>query len=112
MFDTDQLGDEDKMKDTILEALIAKMEDVIGSGRLAPPAPAEDKGLAVQVQAPDKESLQEGLDKAGDVLNKVPGDLAAGGDEDDNKTDDERLAELLDGSSPEDDEDEKNKFRS
>jgi hypothetical protein len=104
----DNLGDDDKdLKDAILQSLIDKMEDIMGSdSRLAGP----DKGMAVQVQAPDKEGLQEGLAKAGDVLDKAPEGLGAPAD-DDQKSDDERLAELLDGEGGSGDEEDEEKKR-
>jgi len=89
------------IKEKLLEELIAKMSDA-GSDRMKP------KGLGVEVQAPDKEHLAEGLDKAKDLLSKSDApELEASEpspehDSDSSEEDDEqRLLALL-----EDDEDE------
>jgi len=54
---------EQMIKEKLLEELISKMSDA-GGDRMKP------KGLGVEVQAPDKEHLAEGLDKAKDLLGK------------------------------------------
>lgn len=101
---TDDL--EQMIKERLLEDLINKMSDKRGEG-LAP------KGMAVQVAAPDKEKLAEGLDKAKEELPHLPeaseGDEAeaaghegAGdGQEDD---DEQRLLALLGEHDEDDDE--------
>jgi hypothetical protein len=120
MFDSEHEGmdDEQKMKDQILDALIEKMEDVM-SGRLAPSG--AEHGMGVQVEAPDAEHLKEGLEKASDIVTQAgdpehahAGPAAGQDDEEGEKSDDERLAELMDGeggSGDEDEEDDKDKFR-
>lgn len=83
------------IKEKLLEELIEKMSSA-GGDRMKP------KGLGVEVQAPDKEHLAEGLDKAKDLIQK-PGESepSEGGEEDD----EQRLMALLD-----DDDDEKDKY--
>lgn len=75
---------EQMIKEKLLEGLIDKMSGGMAD-RMKP------KDLGVEVQAPDKEHLAEGLDKAKDILGK---DVASddGGDEDD----EQRMLELLD----------------
>lgn len=103
-----------EMKDKILQDLIEKMEDVLSEG-MKP----EQKGMAVEVAAPDKAHLAQGLDKAKDVLQHAPVPDVAGSKEatpsnmepsipsgDEDKSDEERLEDLL---GDEDDEDEDNR---
>lgn len=96
---------EQKIKEKLLEDLITKMSDSNGD-RIKP------KGLAVQVAAPDKEKLAEGLDKAKSVLGSVPdsGDMPSGdgitSDPSDDDSDEARLMQLL-SSEDDDDEDDK-----
>lgn len=88
---------EQKIKQDLLLDLISKMSDQSGE-RLKP------KGLAVEVAAPDKSKLAEGLDKAKGVLGSVPEPDDVGSSSSSNEDDDEqRMMELL---SKEDDEDE------
>lgn len=107
MFDEGNNSGPDDLKNKILSDFMDYLLDRGGSelaSKLAPPMdPAQDKGLAVEVQAPDKEHLQDGLEKAGDVLDKVP-DMQSAASPDDGKSDDEKLADLL-ASEDEDDED-------
>lgn len=90
---------EQMIKEKLLEDLISKMSDGMGE-RMKP------KGLGVEVQAPDKEHLADGLDQAKSLLGKggeLPGlggkDMPAEGGDDD----EERMLQLL----SEDDDDEK-----
>lgn len=101
------MHDDDKdtmMKDKILAALIDHIEDILGNDL------KKKKGLAVQVAAPDKESLAAGLDKAKDVVQHDP-EALDGDDEDsheseDDDSDEARLAALLGGDSEDDEDDE------
>lgn len=77
------------IKEKLLEELIEKMSSA-GGDRLRP------KGLGVEVEAPDKAHLADGLDKAKDLL----GAKEQASSEDD---DEQRLLELL----GEDDDEEK-----
>lgn len=89
---------EHMIKQRLLEDLIEKMSDKHGE-RLGP-----EKGMAVQVAAPDKSKLAEGLDKAKGILSSMPMDHEEeGGDEP--ESDEERLMELMHGED-DDDEDE------
>lgn len=89
---------EQMIKEKLLEDLISKMSDGMGE-RMKP------KGLGVEVQAPDKEHLADGLDQAKSLLGKggdLPGlgkDMPSEGGDDD----EERMLQLL----SEDDDDEK-----
>lgn len=83
------------IKEKLLNELIDKMS--VGDDRMKP------KGLGVEVQAPDKEHLAEGLGKAQDLLSKGPEGDASGGDDDE-----ERMLELL--SSDDDDDEEGKKY--
>lgn len=90
---------EQRMKEKILESLMDYLTDN-EAGRMKP------KGLGVEVQAPDKEKLQEGLDKAKDLVGKADmpeGMDAAPHDED---SDEQRLMDLL----GDDDDDDKKGF--
>lgn len=91
----DQL--EQMIKEKLLNELIDRMDSSSGD-RMKP------KGLGVEVQAPDKAHLAEGLDKAKDLLDKgsAPETEMGGGDSED---DEQRLMALLD-----DDDDEKGKY--
>lgn len=82
------------IKERLLNELIDKMS--VGDDRMKP------KGLGVEVQAPDKEHLAEGLDKAKDLLSKgeAPEMDAEPSDHGD---DEERMLELL---AQDDDDDE------
>jgi hypothetical protein len=84
------------IKEQLLQELIGKMSD--GDDRMKP------KGLGVEVQAPDKEHLADGLDKAKDLLASgaapEPSDEGSGSDDDE-----ERMLQLL----AEDDDDEEKK---
>ena len=108
MFDLDK---DSELKDQILQMLIDHMEDRMGDSMR--PGDAEDgKHMAVEVAAPDKAHLAEGLDKAKEVLAHAPDvsdakspDEEQGSDEDD---DADRLAELL-GESDDDEDDEDDK---
>lgn len=103
--------DDDKLKDMLLESLIEKMEDILGDGMK--PGESHDtmmpeKGMSVEVAAPDKGALSDGLDKAKDVVDRgalpeMGGKSGVDDEEDDGKSDAERLAALL---GDEDDEDE------
>lgn len=82
---------EDMIKQKLLEDLIDQMGNKSGD-RLMP------KGLAVQVEAPDKDHLSAGLDHAKDSLSQVPEPGEEGGDDDD-------LSRLMEMAGKEDDED-------
>ena len=90
---------EQKMKERLLESLIEHMSDKM-SDHMKP------KGMAVEVAAPDKEHLAEGLNKAKDVLGHDESDVDEGeitGDHgDDDMSDEERLEALLEGDEDED----------
>lgn len=87
---------EQMIKEQLLKDLIGKMSDKSGE-RLQP------KGMAVEVAAPDKSKLAEGLDKAKDVLGSS-GDLADGGDTGSHgeEDDEQRLMQLLEDEEDED----------
>lgn len=89
----------DDMMQMIKERLLSELIDKMSSGddRMRP------KGLGVEVQAPDKAHLAEGLDKAKDILGKAPGDEAPEQDSDD---DEARMLALL----SKDDDDDEDKF--
>ncbi len=103
------------MKDKILEQLIEKMEDLIGGGLKDRSGLQDHSGLAVEVQAPDKDKLAEGLDKAKDVVSESPLSLDKPEEpKEDDQSDEDRLMELMgdEGSSSDDEKDkEKDKFR-
>ncbi len=86
---------EQKLKEGLLENLIEHMSNKMGDSM-------KPKGLAVQVAAPDKEHLAEGLDKAKGVLGEMPEESESGHDSGE-ESDEDRLMELL----GEDDEDDK-----
>lgn len=93
--------DDTDMKDQILRELIAKMEDVLGTGL------KERHGMGVEVQAESPEGLKAGLEKAGEVVDKGPEASPIKSDSEQEESDEsdlERLAEL-------DDEDDKDKFK-
>lgn len=76
------------IKERLLDELIDKMSD--GDSRMKPV-----HGLGVEVQAPDKAHLADGLDKAKDMLDsgKVPEpDSSEHGDPDD---DEDRMLQML-----------------
>lgn len=75
------------IKERLLNELIDKMS---GDDRMAPP-----KGVGVEVQAPDKAGLAEGLGKAKDLLDKgaVPEPEASA--QHDPEDDEERMLQLL-----------------
>lgn len=110
MFDPrDNSQDDDSaLKDAILEKLLDALTDNMGEDpRLQP------KGMQVEVAAPDKAHLAEGLDKAKEVVQHAPvadalagkGDSDRADDEDDGqKSDAERLAELLGADADDEDE--------
>lgn len=92
---------EQSIKEKLLESLIEEMEDKM-AGHMKP------KGMAVEVAAPDKEKLAEGLDKAKDVIGHTEPDGDEGGmgesDHDgDEMSDEARLEALLEGEKDEDD---------
>lgn len=91
---------EQKIKQELLLDLISQMSDQSGE-RLKP------KGMAVEVAAPDKSKLAEGLDKAKDVLGASSDAGAASPSEDE---DEQRMMELL-AKDDDDDEDGKPGFR-
>lgn len=81
---------EQQIKERLLEDLITRMSDA-GGDRLKP------KDMAVQVAAPDKDKLAEGLDKAKGVLDELPeGKEEASASSSSEEDDEERLMELLD----------------
>lgn len=99
---------EQKLKEGLLEDLIDHMSSGMGD-KLKP------KGLAVEVAAPDKDKLAQGLDKAKDVLgtlpsesneesseNELPSDLE--GTSHDSDSDEARLLQLLQDDDDEDDQ--------
>lgn len=88
----------DMIKERLLDELIDKMS--VGDDRMKP------KGLGVEVQAPDKEHLADGLDKAKDLLDsgEIPEVEPSEHGSDD---DEERMLQLL--ADGDDDDDEKGK---
>jgi hypothetical protein len=95
------LEDIDHMiKEKLLEDLIDQMGMKSGE-RLKP------KGLAVQVEAPDKKHLSEGLEHAKGALSHIPepsgGEGEEGGEEDDDLS---RLMEMAGKDDDDDEEDE------
>lgn len=98
----DMNDDDQKLKDALLQSLIEKMEDVLGEG-MRPEQSDEvampDKTMSVEVAAPDKARLADGLDKAKEAVAHAP----EMDDEDGDKSDAERLAELLGDEEDEDD---------
>lgn len=104
----DMNDDDQKLKDALLQSLIEKMEDVLGDDM------NPHKGMAVEVAAPDKEHLADGLDKAKEVLDHAPMpgmDGKSSEEADDGKSDEERLAELLGDSEDKDDEDDEDNLK-
>lgn len=90
---------EQMIKEKLLEDLIDKMSGGIGD-RMKP------KGLGVEVQAPDKAHLADGLDKAKELVSKggpLPGLDEKGPSESSEEDDEQRLLDLL-GEDDEDDE--------
>lgn len=88
------LDDMERMiKEKLLNELIGRMSDM-GGDRMKP------KGLGVEVQAPDKEHLQQGLEKAQDLVSKAPAAEASEGSDDD---DEKRLMALLGDDEDDDD---------
>lgn len=87
------------IKEKLLEDLIHQMSEG-HANRMMPP-----KGLGVEVQASDKDGLEDGLDKAKSVLAKAgdADEMPEHGGEDEG-SDEERLMQLL---GDDDDEDEK-----
>ncbi len=83
---------EQMIKQRLLEDLIDKMSDQSGD-RLKP------KGMSVEVAAPDKDKLAEGLEKAKGLVGSAPEASASPGEDDD----EQRMLQLL----AEDDEDDK-----
>lgn len=93
---------EQKIKESLLEDLIEKMSDR-GGDRIKP------KSVAVEVAAPDKSKLAEGLDKAKSVLGSLPTgqegeDEHAEGQGGEDEDDEQRLMQLL-ADDDDDDED-------
>lgn len=95
------LDDREQMiKEKLLEDLISKMSDGMGD-RMKP------KGLGVEVQAPDKEHLADGLDQAKSLLDKggpLPGLDSKESPSEDSGDDEERMLQLL---AEDDDDDDK-----
>ena len=89
---------ERKMKEKLLEGLIEHMGDRMGDG-LASKFPK--KHVEVQVAAPDKEHLAEGLGKAKELISDSG--ALEGKETPDEEADEDRLRQLL-----EEDEDEEN----
>lgn len=95
---------EQKIKDKLLQSLIDHMEDKLCE-RLKP-----HKAMSVEVAAPDKEHLVEGLSKAKELMKdgEVPIDEPSSDDEpsmdDDNRSDEDRLQDLADASDDEEDD--------
>lgn len=87
---------EQMIKERLLQDLIEKMSDQSGD-RLKP------KGLAVEVAAPDKEHLSDGLDQAKDAVGSIPSQGESPSEEDD----EQRLMELL---GDDEDEEKDSKF--
>lgn len=87
---------EQKIKESLLEDLIEKMSEKTGD-RVKP------KGLSVEVAAPDKSKLAEGLDKAKSVLGSVP-DTEEASESPSDEDDEQRLMQLL-GHHDDDEED-------
>lgn len=76
---------ESKMKDKVLEGLIEHMHDKLGDDLSSKFSP---KGMGVAVEAPSKERLIEGMDRAKAIMGKSdddkgPDDEIAHGDEND-----------------------------
>ena len=95
---------EQMIKERLLQDLIEKMSDSSGD-RMKP------QGLGVEVQAKDKGSLADGLDKAKELVSAPGSDeermaaMAGKPSDDSDDSDDEALMKLL--GDGEDDEDEK-----
>lgn len=90
------------IKEKLLEELIDKMSSSHGDSM-------KPKGIGVSVEAPDKEHLADGLDKAKDLLGKggpLPGLDSASGSPGDDDDDEQRLMDLL----GDDDDDDKGKY--
>lgn len=90
---------EKQIKEKLLQSLIDMMDNT-GSERLAP-----KKNVAVEVAAPDKDKLLEGIEKAKDLLQAKDMPENSSDDED---SDEDRLRALL-ADAGEDDEDEDSK---
>jgi hypothetical protein len=89
------MNNDQSLKDRILQSLLDHLDDH-GAERFAP-----KKTMAVEVAAPDKSKLADGLDKAKELLN--PKDPSPMEDEDDDMSDEDKLRALLMGTD--DDED-------
>lgn len=83
----DQL--EQMIKEKLLEELIGKMSDS-GGDRMRPP-----KAMGVEVQAPDKEHLAEGLDKAKDLFSGSESPEPEGLENSSEEDDEQRLLAML-----------------
>lgn len=97
--------DETALEDKLLAGLIDHLEDLIHGdlqGR---------KGVAVEVAAPDKEHLKEGLEKAQDVVDgspEVPLDVKSGAvPESADESDEDRIMQSLDEEDRDDEDDRK-----
>lgn len=82
------------IKEKLLKELIEAMEDRMAK-KLKP-----EESMAVEVAAPDKEKLAEGLDKAKEVVGEMPMDKMDSSEEEDES----KLLEML--ASEEDDKEE------
>ena len=83
------------IKEKLLKELIEAMED-----RMAKKLKPEEEAMSVEVAAPDKEKLAEGLDKAKEVVGEMPMDKMESSEEEDES----KLLEML--ASEEDDKEE------
>lgn len=82
---------EQRIKEKLLDSLIEKMEGS-GAERMKP------KGIGVEVAAPSKEGLADGLDKAKELLSKggpLPGIDEKAGNPEEHDDDEQRLMELM-----------------
>jgi len=105
MDEMDGMDEKSKMTDQLLERIIQMAEDALGK-RMKPAEPA----MAAQVVAPDKDSLEEGLEKASDVVDKapdMPGMEASDKDDDSEESDESRLLGLLEQEEDQEDEEKK-----
>ena len=98
------MNNDQSLKDRIIQSLLDHLDDH-GAERFAP-----KKAMSVEVAAPDKSKLAEGLDKAKEVLDsKDMPPMEMDHEDDDQDSDEDKLRALLMGSD--DDEDEQDSFK-
>lgn len=97
--------DEQKMKEKLLQSLIDHMDDLQGD-RMKP-----RKAMTVEVAAPDKEKLLDGLSKARDLMAKdeIEPDQEDHSEEEspEHESDEARLMDLAGEDEDEDEDDER-----